>query len=33
MLAGNLNVLPPSARQILREIEYESVHSVHVGSG
>jgi hypothetical protein len=32
-LAGNLNILPPSTRQILREIGCESVLSIHDGSG
>jgi len=32
-LAGNLNILPPSTRQILREVGCESVLSIHGGSG
>jgi len=31
-LAGNLNILPPSTRQILRETGCESVLSIHGGS-
>lgn len=32
-VAGNLNILPPSTRQILIEIGCESVLSIHGGSG
>jgi hypothetical protein len=32
-LVGNLNILPPSTRQIWREIGCESVPSIHGGSG